>query len=146
MSSQYTRDQAICMAFYVVYTDENMKIYKKKIEELDSFEICWTEVDIQEKRQLIELVTEGQAKQFINEVFSPKEHENEELYSKQTVSTAYVYEIVKQHTVFFGSRTAQSFATWCRNKKVDFLTSKEKKGKKISRDLFILDERCYGKK
>lgn len=69
-------------------------------------------------------MTEGQLERFVNEVFSPKERENEELYSKQMVSTADVYEIVKQHTVFFGSKTA-----------VDLMNTKEKK-----------DERYYGKK
>lgn len=91
-------------------------------------------------------MTEGQLERFVNEVFRPKERENEELYSKQTVSTADVYEIVKQHTVFLGSKTAQSFATWCRDKNVDLMNTKEKKGKTRSRDLYILDERYYGKK
>lgn len=30
-----------CMFFYVDYTKENVKIYKKKIEEFDDFELCW---------------------------------------------------------------------------------------------------------
>ncbi|KAL1929731.1 hypothetical protein VTP01DRAFT_1869 [Rhizomucor pusillus] len=36
-----TRDQAICMFFYVDFTEENVKRCKKKLEELGEAEICW---------------------------------------------------------------------------------------------------------
>lgn len=36
-----TRDQAICMFFYVNFTEENVKRCKKKLEELGEAEICW---------------------------------------------------------------------------------------------------------
>ena len=29
------------MAFYVDYTEANVKKYKKKIEDLETFDICW---------------------------------------------------------------------------------------------------------
>jgi hypothetical protein len=38
---KYNRDQAICMAFYVDYTEANVKKYKKKIKDLETFDICW---------------------------------------------------------------------------------------------------------
>lgn len=37
----YTWDQAICIAFYADYIDENVKKYKKKIEKLEYFDIFW---------------------------------------------------------------------------------------------------------
>lgn len=35
------RDLAICMFFYVEYTKENVKKYKKRIEDLNAVEICY---------------------------------------------------------------------------------------------------------
>jgi hypothetical protein len=34
-----TRDQAICMFFYVEHSEENVKKYKKKIEDFEEVEI-----------------------------------------------------------------------------------------------------------
>ncbi|KAI8365232.1 uncharacterized protein BYT42DRAFT_589267 [Radiomyces spectabilis] len=36
-----TRDQAICMLFYVEYTEENVYKYKKRLEEVEGFEVCY---------------------------------------------------------------------------------------------------------
>lgn len=36
-----TKNQAICMFFYVDYTDENVTNYKKKIDEFEDVEICY---------------------------------------------------------------------------------------------------------
>lgn len=66
------------------------------------------------------------------------------LYSQQTLATSEVYTVVKQYTSVFGTDTAQSFAAWCRSKKVDFLNAKEKKGKRVNRELSVLGE-TYGK-
>lgn len=35
------RDLAICMFFYVEYTEENVKKYKKRIEDLNVVKICY---------------------------------------------------------------------------------------------------------
>ena len=45
----------------------------------------------------------------------------------------------------FGSKAAQSFAFWCRNKKVDFLKAKEIGGKQITRGISVLHQDYYGK-
>jgi C4-dicarboxylate transporter len=36
-----TRNQAICMFYYVDYTEENVKKYKKELEDLGKVEICY---------------------------------------------------------------------------------------------------------
>jgi hypothetical protein len=36
-----TRDQAICMFFYVEHSEENVKKYKKKIEDFEEVGICY---------------------------------------------------------------------------------------------------------
>lgn len=36
------RDQAICMFFYVKHTEENVKKYRKQIEDFDNVEISYT--------------------------------------------------------------------------------------------------------
>lgn len=38
---EISRDQAICMFFYVEHTKENVKKYKTLIEDFDNIEICY---------------------------------------------------------------------------------------------------------
>jgi hypothetical protein len=38
---EISRDQAICMFFYVEYTEENAKKYRKWIEDFGAVEICY---------------------------------------------------------------------------------------------------------
>lgn len=83
------------MAFYVDYTEANVKKWEKKIDDLEKFHICWntkenefvlisknrirsdplgyikyaysipsSEESVGEKRKKVELVTNGQIKQF----------------------------------------------------------------------------------
>lgn len=125
---KYTRDQAICIAFYVDYTGENVKKVQKKIEDLETFGICSlnrirsdplgykrypdsnppSEQSLVKKRKNIKLVTKGQVKQFLNEAFCSKKCENSVLYSQQTLATRDVYTVVKMYTSVFNSNTAQS--------------------------------------
>lgn len=78
-------------------------------------------------------------------MFSSRKRDNSVLYSQKTLATSDVYRIVKQYTSVFDSTTAQSFAAWYRNKKVDFLNAKEKKRKQVHSELSVLDESYYGK-
>ncbi|KAI9255381.1 hypothetical protein EDC94DRAFT_617490 [Helicostylum pulchrum] len=70
-----------------------------------------SEQSLVKKRKNIELVTKEQVKQFLNEAFCSKKHENSVLYSQQTLATRDVYTVVKMYTLVFNSNTAQSFAT-----------------------------------
>lgn len=38
---EISRDQAICMFFYVEYTEGNVKKYKRQIEDFNAAEICY---------------------------------------------------------------------------------------------------------
>lgn len=38
---EISRDQAICMFFYVEYTEGNVKKYKRRIEDFNAVEICY---------------------------------------------------------------------------------------------------------
>ncbi|RCH80362.1 hypothetical protein CU098_005056 [Rhizopus stolonifer] len=168
-----SKSQAICMFFYVDYTEENVKTYRKKIEEFEGSEICWN-VREQEpvlvlkqrirgdpltynkyldervedkpkdnKRKRIDLVTEAQVKQFINEIYCPFQPKNQEIYSKEMISTKDIYEIVKTYTTIFHEKTCQSFAVWCRNNKLNFLQAKERKAQTITRELYIMENIFY---
>ncbi|KAI9487111.1 MAG: hypothetical protein EXX96DRAFT_551861 [Benjaminiella poitrasii] len=159
-----TKNQAICMFFYVDYTEENVKIYKKKIEEFEDSELCWNiregepvmvmknrirgdplnyrkkKVD---KRGRVELVTLAQVKQFINEVYCPCPPKNAEVYLKRRISTQEIYNLVKTYTTVFREKTSQSFAAWCRSNKLNFLLAKEKKSQNVTRELYILENVYY---
>lgn len=91
---------------------------------------------LEKRGKEVELVTKGQVKQFLNEVFCSRKYDNSVLYSQQTLATSVVYTVVKQYTSIFGTDTTQSFAAWCRSKKVDFLNAKEKKErrKRVNRE------------
>lgn len=111
-----------CMSFYVDYTKENVKIYKKKIEEFDDSELCWNIREGEsvmvmknrikgdplnyrkypdespkekkvDKRGRVELVTSAQVKQSINEVYSPCPPKNAEVYLKRRISTQEIYDL-----------------------------------------------------
>lgn len=162
------------MFFYVDYTEENVKIYKKKIEEFEGSELCWTSREEEpilvmkhrirgdpltyqkypdespkekkiDKRERVELATVAQVKQFINEVYCPSQPKNNKIYLKGTISTQEIYNLVKTYTTVFREKTAQSFAAWCRNNKLNFLLAKEKKSQRVTRELYILEDIYYGK-
>ncbi|KAI8889955.1 hypothetical protein K501DRAFT_290645 [Backusella circina FSU 941] len=125
-----TKNQAICMFFYVDYTEENVKIYKKKIEEFEDSELCWNIREQEpilvmkhrirgdpltyqkypddnpkekkvDKRERVELATVAQVKQFINEVYCPSQPKNNDIYLKGTISTLEIYNLVKTYTTVF---------------------------------------------
>ncbi|KAI7902998.1 uncharacterized protein BX663DRAFT_551855 [Cokeromyces recurvatus] len=165
-----TRNQAICIYFYVDYTDENVNLYNKKIEGFDDVEIYWNMNEKEpvivskkrvrgdpmtyrkyleailsldednNKRERIELVSESQVKQFINEVYCYEKPYNEYIYLKQTISTKTIYETVQNYTIVFEQKTTQAFATWCRNSKLRFLHAKEKRGNRRTRELYVLED------
>ncbi|OAD70841.1 hypothetical protein PHYBLDRAFT_64084 [Phycomyces blakesleeanus NRRL 1555(-)] len=147
-------NSTICAFFYVDFTEESVNTYRKKIKEFEDSEICWnireqdpilvlkqrirgdpltykkyldeTPEEKVNKRERVELVTEAQVKQFINEVYCPSQPENDVIYVKGIISTKEIYELVKTFTTVFREKTAQSFAAWCRNQKLNFLLAKEK--------------------
>lgn len=171
-----TKNQAIDAFFYVEYTEENVIFYRKQIEELHDSKICWNlreqepilvskqrirgdpltyneyldeappEEEKVSKRERFMLTAEAEIKQFINEVFRPSLPDNNSLYSKGIVSTRDIHELVNKHSTVFREKTVQSFATWCRNQKLDFLLAKRKIRDKIaSRELYIMKDICYSK-
>lgn len=162
------------MFFYVDYTEENVRIYKKKIEEFEDSELCWNIREGEpvmvmknrirgdplnyrkypdespkekkvDKRGRVELVTLAQVKQFINEVYCPCPPKNAEVYLKRRISTQEIYNLVKTYTTVFREKTSQSFAAWCRSNKLNFLLAKEKKSQNVTRELYILEDVYYGK-
>lgn len=89
--------------------------------------------------------TEAQVVQFIKVVYCYDEPKNLEIYSKQTVSTKDIYETISQYTAVFEKRTPQSFATWCKNKRLPFLNGNEIRKDGIrSRELYIMEDIYYG--
>lgn len=50
-----------------------------------------------------------------------------------------------QYSTIFERRTAQAFATWCRNNRIKFLNKKGNVVKGIRvRDLYVMEEISYG--
>ncbi|KAL0075651.1 hypothetical protein J3Q64DRAFT_1703071 [Phycomyces blakesleeanus] len=119
-----------------------IEFQQKKIEEFEDSETCWNireqdpilvlkqrirgdsltykkyldetpEEEKVNKRESVELVTEAQAKQFINEVYCPSQPKNDVIYVKGIISTKKIYELVKTFTTVFREKPAQSFAAWC---------------------------------
>jgi hypothetical protein len=41
ITTDISRDQALCMLFYVEFTEENLTKYKKKLEDFGEIEICY---------------------------------------------------------------------------------------------------------
>ncbi|KAI9017929.1 hypothetical protein CLU79DRAFT_762270 [Phycomyces nitens] len=168
-----TRNQAICMLFYVDYSVENAKKYEKKIEDLGDFEICYNVdpkqpilVSIQRirgdpityrtylsssdvpdkgsKRQRIEFQTEIQVMLFINEVYHPEEPHNPSIYDVKSVSTNDLYETVKKHTTIFENKSVQSFIRWCSNARLSFLRAQEERKNNIrARICHVMDEQFH---
>ncbi|PHZ07179.1 uncharacterized protein RHIMIDRAFT_316939 [Rhizopus microsporus ATCC 52813] len=168
-----TRNQAICMLFYVDYSVENAKKCEKKIEDLGDFEICYNVdpkqpilVSIQRirgdpltyrtylhssdipdkslKRKRIEFQTEIQVIQFINEVYLPEEPQNTNIYDMKSVSTADIYDTVRKHTVIFENKSVLSFSRWCSNARLSFLRAQEERKNNIRvRSCYVMDEQFH---
>ncbi|KAG1076605.1 hypothetical protein G6F42_025416 [Rhizopus arrhizus] len=171
-----TKNQAICMFFYVDYTDENVTNYKKKIDEFEDVEICYNVDERQpilvskqrirgdpityrkylesidssldqaqsNKRQRNELQTGAQIAQFINEVYRHDEPKNLEIYHKRSMSTKDIYGTIKKYTIVFEKRTSQSFAVWCKNRRLPFLNGKEIRRDGIRlRYLYTMEDAYY---
>ncbi|KAG2228722.1 hypothetical protein INT48_007455, partial [Thamnidium elegans] len=149
------------MFFYVKYSDENVKKYKKKIEDFEEADICYN-VDEHKPISASKLSifgdpftyktyleaesskTDSQMKRFINEVYCCEELKNAEIYCKLSVSTKNIYDTIMQYSTIFERRTAQSFANWCRNNRIKFLNKKSNviKGTRV-RELYIMEEIYY---
>lgn len=67
------------------------------------------------------------------------------IVTKQRIrSTRNIYETISKCTAVFEKRTPQSFATWCKNKRLSFLNGKEirQDGTRL-RELYIMEDIYY---
>ncbi|KAI8326788.1 hypothetical protein BD560DRAFT_361671, partial [Blakeslea trispora] len=168
-----TRNQAICMLFYVDYSEENAMKCEKRIKDLGDFEICYNVdpkqpvlvskqrirgdpltyrtylrssdiPDESSKRKRIEFQTETQVIQFVNEVYLPEDPQNSNAYDMKSVSIANIYDTVKKHTTIFENRSVLSFSKWCSNSRLSFLRGKEKRISNIRvRSCYVMDEQFH---
>lgn len=89
--------------------------------------------------------TEAQVAQFINEVYRYDEPKNLEIYHKRPISTKDVYNTIKIYSIVFKKRTSQSFAAWCKNRRLPFLNGKEIRRDGIRlRELYTMEDAYYG--
>ncbi|KAG2216307.1 hypothetical protein INT45_011239 [Circinella minor] len=65
------------------------------------------------------------------------------IYDKRTISTEDIYEIINNYTTIFREKSSHSFASWCRNQKLDFLLAKKKNRTHISRKMYIMKDIFY---
>lgn len=89
--------------------------------------------------------TKAQVMQFINEVYLYDEPANHEIYHRRLTSTKDIYNTISECYIVFEKRTSQSFATWCKNRRLPFLNGKEfrQNGTRV-RDLYIMENVYYG--
>ncbi|KAI9283337.1 hypothetical protein BY458DRAFT_543609 [Sporodiniella umbellata] len=165
-----TRDEAICIYFYVDFTNENVQKYQKKFEKFKEVEICWNlsekePVVVSKKRirgdphgyrtypqiipptessssdqKILKLTKISQVKDLINTIYCYKEPEDSDNYSKQTMSTEDIFQEVQHHTTVFTKKSTQSFVGWCSGNNLEFLNAKTIRTTKISRELYVMKD------
>ncbi|KAI8365233.1 uncharacterized protein BYT42DRAFT_649161 [Radiomyces spectabilis] len=166
---QITRDQAICMLFYVEYTDENLRKYKERLDELKEFELCYN-VDPKEpilvsklrvygnpliyrkyiesiddvlppelKKRTFLLQTEAQVIQYINEVYKAEDPSNP-AYALESLATKDIFLNMCEHTGIFDDKSLTTFTRWCSINRLEFLNVTEERKRNVRfRDLYVLN-------
>ncbi|ORE00700.1 hypothetical protein BCV72DRAFT_107470 [Rhizopus microsporus var. microsporus] len=165
-----TKDQAICMFYYVEYTHENVTKYRNMLES-QNYEICFNTNECEPilvmkqrmlgnpvtyckyldvvkekeetgvKRKKSELVTESQVIQFVNSVYTVNDFSNPEIYQEKLTSTNDIFETVNENSTVLNNKTLLAFTRWCSGNRLKFLNAVEDKNYGArKRNLFVMDK------
>ncbi|KAI8388293.1 uncharacterized protein BYT42DRAFT_485743, partial [Radiomyces spectabilis] len=154
-----THDQALCTLFVEEYNEENVRRLRKRMEDLEDFEICYENDETKpvllprrkflaeqltyhniEKLTFLDtdyntllLASQAQVVRFLNEVYLPHDPLNVSLYEARKMTTKQIFHEVLSHTKCLDDKSPAAFSRWCSSQKLHFLQA-EDRSKRIKLD------------
>ncbi|KAG0174999.1 hypothetical protein DFQ30_001474 [Apophysomyces sp. BC1015] len=173
MTAAITREQAICMFYYVDFTEENVLKYTQKIDDLNEIEICYNTNPRQpvlatkqrilgdpvtwrsENQKYTEcslgyelrcfIVTKAQLKLFVEAVFFPEDPGSDILYEQRNLSTGDIYQAIQRQIDLLKKKSITSFTKWCSTNRLSYLLAKERRKSNVRLgSLYVMRKEYHG--